>query len=169
MNRALQLLHGFVVMVRNRNYMSATPLFRLQLDNALRMWAACKVGSFDVFTSEVLEGKRIDKMKSKSGERLTDLYLVDSLAEHFRLPKLSKAYNHASGFIHLSGQHLFATHQIKHEGTISGRIVRWDDTIDDAKWLDLIKGFSEATDLTLTLVRAWANQKDEERRRRERV
>jgi hypothetical protein len=169
LNRTLQLLHGFVALVRNRNYLSATPLYRLQLDNGLRLWAAHLVESFDVFTSEVLNGKRIDKMKSKNGERLTDHYLVASLAEYLQLPELPTAYEYASGFVHLSGQHIFATHWIEHKVKLSGRIARLDEATDEAKWLDLIKGFSSATDVALALVNAWASQKDEERLRREKV
>ena len=168
LNRALQLLHGFVELVRNRNYLSATPLFRLQLDNGLRLWAASLAESFDVFTSEVLDGKRIDKMKSKkSCKPLTDRHLVTSLSEFLHLPKLPAAYDYASGFIHLSGQHVFATNRVDHEGKLTGRIARLDDTTDEAKWLDLIQGFSSATDIVLTLVNTWASQKDEERGRRE--
>jgi hypothetical protein len=165
LNRSLQLLHGFVVLVRTRNYLSATPLYRLQLDNGLRLWASHLVESFDVFTSEVLNGKRIDKMKSKNSERLTDHHLVTSLAEYLQLPKLQAAYNYASGFVHLSGEHIFATHRVEHEGKLLGRIARLDETTDEAKWLDLIEGFSSATDVVLTLVNAWARQKDEERLR----
>jgi hypothetical protein len=131
------------------------------------LWAAHLVESFDVFTSEVLNGKRIDKMKSKNGERLTDHHLITSLAAYLRLPKLPMAYNYASGFVHLSGQHIFATHQIDHEGKLLGRIARLDETTDEAKWLDLIEGFSSATDVVLTLVNAWASQKNEERLRRD--
>ncbi len=169
LNRALQLLHGFVALVRNRNYLSATPLYRLQLDNGLRLWAAHLVESFDVFTSEVLNGKRIDKMKSKNGERLTDHHLITSLAAYLQLPKLPMAYNYASGFVHLSGHHIFATHRIENEGKLLSRIVRLGETTDDAKWLDLIEGFSSATDVVLTLVNAWASQKNEERLKRDKA
>lgn len=167
LNRALQLLHGFIALVRNRNYLSAAPLFRLQLDNGLRLWAASLVESFDIFTSEVIDGKRINEMKSRNGKRLTDKYLVASLSDFLHLPKLPTAYDYASGFVHLSGQHIFATNRVEHEGRITGRITRLDDTTNEAKWLDLIRGFSSATDIVLILVNAWASQKEEERIRKE--
>jgi len=169
LNRTLQLLHGFVVLIRNRNYLSAAPLFRLQLDNGLRLWAASMVQSFDVFTVEVLGGKRIDKMKSKSGEWLTDRYLVTTLSESLSLPKLVTAYEYSSGFVHLSGQHVLATHQVTEGGKLLGRIVRLDDTLSDEKWLELIEGFSSATGIVLDLVEAWSNQKTEERQSRDKT
>ncbi len=167
LNRSLQLLHGFAVLTRGRNYLSATPLFRLQLDNALRLWAASLVESFDSFTSAVLDGKRIDKMKSKDGARLTDRYLVSTLSEFLALPKLMTSYDYASGFVHLSGQHVLATNRVEHGHRMSGRIGRWDDTTPDTKWLDLIEGFSSATGIVMNLAGRWATQKSVERRRGE--
>lgn len=167
LNRTMQLLHGFVGLVHARNYLSATPLFRLQLDNGLRLWAGSLVENFDDFTSKVLKGVQINRIKSKSGEKLTDHYLVTTLSKFLGLPKLPEVYNYASGFIHLSGQHIFATNRIDNGGKLAGHIGRWDDVTDEAKWLDLIHGFSSATDIVLTLVNYWAIQKDEERSRRD--
>ena len=61
LNRSLQLLHGFSDLVRVRNYPSATPLFRLQLDNVIRLWAGPLALSFDDFTTAVLRGEQIKK------------------------------------------------------------------------------------------------------------
>lgn len=169
LNRTLQLLHGFVGLVRGRNYLSAAPLFRLQLDNGLRLWAASQVESFDVFTTDVVGGKRINRMKSKEGDRLTDRYLVTTLSEALDLPKLVTAYEYASGFVHLSGQHVFATNRVENGRKLSGRIARWDDTTSEAKWLDLIGGFSSVTGIVLTLAGKWASQKVQERQRREKT
>jgi len=161
LNRSLQLVHGFVDLVRAKNYLTATPLFRLQLDNALRLWAGTLVESFDVFTKQVLQGEQIARMTDKTGKKLTDKYLVDSLSEYLGYPDLPAAYKYASGFIHLSGEHVFATHRAEDE-CIKGRIVRADETISEAKWLDLISGFTSATDSVLNLVSDWATQKSEE-------
>jgi hypothetical protein len=158
LNRSLQLLHGFSDLVRVRNYLSATPLFRLQLDNAIRLWAGTLVPSFDDFTTAVLRGRRIDKMKSTSNKKLSDHYLVTSLSNHFNLPKLVDAYEHASGFVHLSGQHMVAANRGDGE-RIAGGISRLDTTTPEPKWLDLIRGFSDATNMVLSLTRDWAKQK----------
>jgi hypothetical protein len=166
LNRALQLVHGFVALVQAKNYLTATPLFRLQLDNALRLWAGSLVESFDVFTTKVLQGERIDKMTGKSGKKLTDQYLVETLAEHLGCPDLPTTYKYASGFIHLSGEHVFATNYVE-DGSIKGRIVRADETMPEAKWLDLIDGFTSATDCVLNLVSAWAMQKAVESKKAE--
>lgn len=162
LNRSLQLLHGFSDLVRVRNYLSATPLFRLQLDNTIRLWAGTLVPSFDDFTTAVLRGARIDKMRSTSNEKLSDHYLVTSLSNQFNLPKLVDAYDHASGFVHLSGQHIFAAHRVD-EDRIAGGISRLDITTPEPKWLDLIRGFSDATNMVLSLTGAWAKQKTQPR------
>lgn len=162
LNRSLQLLHGFSDLVRARNYLSATPLFRLQLDNAIRLWAGTLVPSFDDFVTDVLRGKRIDHMPTKNSQQMTDTYLVKSLANHFNLPKLVEAYKHASGFVHLSGQHMFATNRVDGE-RITGGISRLDLTTPVPEWLDLISGFSDATNMVVSLTSAWAKQKAQAR------
>jgi len=162
LNRALQFVHGFVALVRAKNYLTATPLFRLQLDNALRLWAGTLVESFDAFTTKVLQGERIDKMAAKTDkkQKLTDKYLVETLSRHLSAPDLPSVYEYASGFIHLSGEHVFATNCIEN-GVLKGRIVRVDEVIPEQKWLELIVGFTAATDIVLNLVDDWATQKSE--------
>jgi hypothetical protein len=94
LNRSLQFVHGFVDLVRAKNYLTATPLFRLQLDNALRLWAGTLVESFDVFTKQVPQGEQINRMTDKTGKKLTDKYLVDSLSEYLGYPDLPAAYKY---------------------------------------------------------------------------
>ena len=162
LNRALHLLHGFEALVRTRNYLSATPLFRLQLDNAIRLWAGALAPSFDDFTTAVIRGERIDKMTGRDGKPLSDRYLVKSLAKNFGLPTLVATYEYACGFVHLSGEHVFATNRTE-DGRIIGRIVREDVDTPEAKWLDLITGFSSATTLVLDVAGGWARRKSESR------
>jgi hypothetical protein len=162
LNRALQLLHGFEALVRTRNYLSATPLFRLQLDNAIRLWAGALAPSFDDFTNAVIRGDQIKKMMSRDGMPMTDKNLVKSLAENFGLPMLVASYEYACGFVHLSGEHVFATNRTD-DGRIIGRIVREDVDTPEAKWLDLITGFSSATTLVLDVAGGWARRKTESR------
>ena len=162
LNRALQLLHGFEALVRTRNYLSATPLFRLQLDNAIRLWAGALAPSFDDFTNAVIRGDQIKKMMSRDGMPMTDKNLVKSLAENFSLPMLVASYEYACGFVHLSGEHVFATNRTD-DGRIIGRIVREDVDTPEAKWLDLITGFSSATTLVLDVAGGWARRKTESR------
>jgi hypothetical protein len=162
LNRALQLLHGFEALVRTRNYLSATPLFRLQLDNAIRLWAGALAPSFDDFTNAVIRGDQIKKLMSRDGMPMTDKNLVKSLAENFGLPMLVASYEYACGFVHLSGEHVFATNRTD-DGRIIGRIVREDVDTPEAKWLDLITGFSSATTLVLDVAGGWARRKTESR------
>lgn len=162
LNRSLQLLHGFSDLVRVRNYLSATPLFRLQLDNAIRLWAGALAPSFDDFTNAVIRGEQIKKMMSRDGMPMTDKNLVKSLAENFGLPMLVASYEYACGFVHLSGEHVFATNRTD-DGRIIGRIVREDVDTPEAKWLDLITGFSSATTLVLDVAGGWARRKTESR------
>ena len=164
LNRALQLLHGFIVLVRDENWTCAAPLLRLQIDNSCRLLAGSLVGNFDTFTSEVLSGKRIDRMKDIKGNRLTDAYLVEQLARFADAPWLPSVYERTSGHVHLSDTHLFASSYAESESRkLMLSITRKETRVPSSGWHELIEAFTAATDLVLDLVTLWARQKDFER------
>src|SRR5690349_15408738 len=76
-NRSLSLLTGFTTLVRSNNYIAAAHLARPHLDNYLRFYAAWLVSEPHEFAMEVMRGKRIDKLKDRTGKHLRDAYLVE--------------------------------------------------------------------------------------------
>lgn len=168
LNRALQLLHGFIVLVRHENWTCAAPLLRLQIDNACRLFAGSLVGCADTFTSNVVSGKRIDKMKDLKGNRLTDAFLVEELAKFADAPWLPSVYKRTSGHIHLSDTHLFASSYAEPESReLMLSITRKETRVPPSGWHELVEAFTAATDLVLDLVALWAQQKHSERSSRE--
>ncbi len=162
LNRTLQLLHGTHLLIKNRQFLCAAPLLRLQIDNALRLYASSLVASSADFTSRVMDGERIDRMKTMEGEKMTDKFLVESLSKVFEASYLPAVYEHTSGYVHLSGSHIFRSVSSSGEGESKGflfRITRSDEHVSEELWLELIGAFKAVTIIVLRLVGGWSEHK----------
>lgn len=161
LNRSLCLLSGFAVLIEARNLVAAGPFVRLQLDNGLRFYASSLVDSADDFTMKVLEGVPIRNLTDKQGKKLTDRYLVDTLA--LQQPWITSVYAETSGYVHFSEKHIFNSLRLKGDrGAFEMKISDVDEFVPEELYLEAIGAFTEATKLTLKLVHAWASQKDRE-------
>ena len=79
-HRALCLISGFCLMIRNENFICAASLVRLLLDNLLRYSAAWIVDDSDEFALSVIAGKRVKDITDTEGKQMTDRYLVKKMA-----------------------------------------------------------------------------------------
>jgi len=104
--RAVSLAKGFEVLVYAWNLMCARALLRMQIDTAIRFSALRLVDNPNSFAKEVFSGKQINKLKDRDGTRMTDARLVAHLAPV--APWLPDVYRNTSGYVHLSGSHIFA-------------------------------------------------------------
>ena len=157
--RSIQLVDGFVVMVRKRNVSCAGALLRLQIDTALRLFACFQVNTND-YVVRALKGERLDKFKDQNGIKLTDAHLVDELSKtrsDFRW--LKGVYQQTSGFVHMSGLHIFAIAEVRGEMTLSQEITLFDDRWSEAHLIEAIDTFGAATDIVIWLVVQWFNRK----------
>ena len=113
-NRSLYLIKAFLLMIETKNAIAGIPLIRLQLDSLMRFNACRLVENTNDLVIHILEDKPLGKFKSSNGEKLTDKYLHEKLSELH--PWVTKVYEMTSGFVHLSGRHIFATvDQVDHE------------------------------------------------------
>ena len=159
LNRSLYLIEGFSMLVSDHNYISAVPLLRLQLDNALRFHAAWLVDEPHQFVTDVIAGKQIRNIKDSHGNKMTDAYLVSKLSEEYDW--IDKVYKKTSGYIHLSESHIFnAVHQGVSERTIIVNIGRGKIPVSDDIFLDLIGAFIETTKIVLKYVNSWIYTKN---------
>jgi hypothetical protein len=55
LKRSLSLIFGFTNMIRNKNFLCAAPLIRLQIDNLLRFRAAFLVDNQSQFVVDVIQ------------------------------------------------------------------------------------------------------------------
>ena len=160
MNRALALSSGFRTMIQQKNLICAGALVRLQLDTALRFFAAFIVDKPHEFAMKVLEGVRIDRMKDKYGNPLTDRHLVNELAKEY--PWVQEVYSRASNYVHLSGTHIFSTLSMEERGSgkIGVKVSHLDQTFPDKVYIDAIDTFRQCTRLFSLHAEGWTFTKD---------
>jgi hypothetical protein len=166
LQRSIALTHGFCAMVDQRNVLCAAPIIRLQVDTVLRLSAAFLVDDTNALLAHMLEDKPLSKFKDRKGQQLTDKYLYEQASKHF--PWVPEVYRTASGFIHLSGNHIFAT---KHKANEAARTVTFSMSPSGPTWTDemvedAVIAFTEATKALLAVCYAWAEQKAASGKRR---
>jgi len=159
MHRSIALIDGFTRMAEENNALCANALLRLQLDNVIRFYACWLVDDPHSLALTLLEGKRLDRQKSKRGMLLKDAYLVSEASKVY--PWLENVYKETSGFIHLSDVHMFAPYKVGEDGEISmevgshiGRIWKEDEILES------LRAFGEATNSVLHLSYSWLVTKD---------
>ncbi len=108
-NRAIAQSTCFRWTIEKRNMICAGSLLRLQIDTALRFYAAYISANPHEFAHEVLKGTRVDKLKDRDGKLMRDSYLVQRLAQAEGLEWLKRVYDDTSGYVHLSSKHVFCS------------------------------------------------------------
>jgi len=126
-NRTIQLTQGYITLVNTNNYISAIPLIRLQLDNALRFFAIFEVIDANDFCFYFMGGKPIYQYKSHTGKNLTDSYLAQKLDTIS--PGILRLYKEISDYVHLSSQHVHASKYVD-EGEVRLKVMDVNKGID---------------------------------------
>jgi len=160
LNRSACLLRGFCDLLESRNFVCAAPLIRLQLDNCLRVMASSMVTDPHKFSRSVLEGTPIRQMTDRKGRNFTDQYLVKTLAADH--PWIEDVYSATSSYIHLSERHMANAirPQPGGEGIVTLKVTAQDFELDPAIYENAVDVFQKLTDILLSFVGQWANQKD---------
>ena len=157
-NRAISLVNGFVTLAKDKNYLTAVSLIRLQLDNALRFFASTLVENSNDFAMHFLDGKAIKDYEDIRGKKLSDNYLAKKLEVHFK--GTQKLYNDTCGFIHLSDRHFFPTVSKSNKEALKFGIQIGSSenfTIEDK--IDFSKTMLEVSKLVLIIVEQWKHEK----------
>jgi hypothetical protein len=150
---------AFVAMVRSWNMVVARALLRIHIDTSLRFSAAWHVAEPHEFASQVLKGARIDRLKSRSGARLTDSHLVQLHKD--KHPWLPDVYEHLSGYVHFSGAHIAdAIEGLGEEDrTIQLLVSDQDLKFPEFSWIEVLECFREATSILGTFLQGWGATK----------
>ena len=106
-DRCLNLIDGFIIMLNNRNLTCAGALLRLQMDNCLRCYASFIAQNKEAFFDCIINGNPIKQQSSIDGNKLTDGYLKVQISKIDK--SFKKTYNQASGYIHLSEKAFYQT------------------------------------------------------------
>jgi hypothetical protein len=155
MRRTLAQARGFRDLIKTRNFPCAAALLRLQLDTAMRVNALSMVEDPDAVCKAVLEGEQFNRLKSRDGQKLSDAFLREKLAEEH--PWISMVYKQTSDLVHLSGRHF----QVSIAGTddetgaafffISGH----DPDRPDETYFEVVDAFFKATKVSGMLMLAF--------------
>jgi hypothetical protein len=164
-NRTLAQSTGFRRMIEDRNMVCAGSLLRLQIDTALRFYAAFIVADPHAFAHEVLKGTRVDKLKDRDGKLLRDAYLVERLAEAEGLEWLARVYRETSGYIHLSSKHLFCsfTGVDAAARTMEMQVGASHNHLPEAIYVEAVDAFLATTNLYMKYLHGWGGDEAEPR------
>ena len=157
LNRSIKLLEGFLLLTKEKNYLCAIPLIRLQLDNSLRFHAANLVSKPQEVFDAFLNGKPINQLKTKSGQRLSDGFLASSLNKLF--PGVKKLYTDTSGYVHLSDKHFYSTIIRKPDDQGRMSFGGGADHFTYEEEVNITYQMVNCSELVLTVVDSWKNFK----------
>jgi hypothetical protein len=159
--RSMALTAGFRAMLTARNLTCAGALVRLELDTALRFFAAWLVHEPHQFAIDVLAGKRIRAMKDRDGKLLTDRYLVERLSEQYGW--VPRVYERTSGYVHFSSTHVMSVMRDASEAegkrTLSFLVGVEDKPLPDSIYIETCDGFRACAEILLRYVDGWASTK----------
>jgi len=160
LNRSVNLLDGFAVLIERRNFTAAAPLVRMQMDNCMRFYALWLVDNPDDMALRIISGASLNKMKSSTGRTLTDAYLVEQLTR--TMPWCKDVYQNTSGYVHLSNKHFSHAYTVKDksESVLSVRIGVQDEGVSDDDYVEAIQAFLILTEAVLHFTRQLIKQKE---------
>ncbi|GAB4272232.1 MAG: hypothetical protein Kow0080_18430 [Candidatus Promineifilaceae bacterium] len=158
LNRSKAHIAGFRQLIAAKNLICAGALLRLQLDTALRFYAAFLVEQPHDFAIAILGGKRVRDLKDRDGNKMTDAYLVKKLGQEFEW--VPRVYERTSGYVHLSATHLMSAMRSSDgtsasEGSITIKIAAEDKPLPPRIYIEAVDAFRAATDILLRHVHGW--------------
>ena len=159
-NRSISLMRGYLLLAKDKNYISAVPLIRMQLDNCLRFYAATLVNDYNDLFSQYLKGKHIGNILDAKGNKMTDNYLAKELDKNFS-KGIFKLYKNASGYVHFSNVHSFlqVSKVDSKKRTIGTQIGHIDFYEIDEK-VDFTYNMWIVSKMLLKLVESWKIEKE---------
>jgi len=158
LNRSAALCQGFQNMVDQKNFICAASILRLQLDNALRFASVFLVSDPHSFASAIMDGKRIKDFEDKSGNLMTDAYLVKWMSKKHAW--IAKVYETTCGYIHLSDQHILqAIESRTDDRTFIFKMSATDEHLSEESFVEAIEAFCAATEVFHDYIEGWIYSK----------
>ena len=160
LDRSLNLLEGFVLLLKNNGYICAVPLLRMQLDNILRFHGIIQQRDPHGLAEKVFSGTRLSKMKDDDRKSLTDARLLELLEG--RNPDIREIYKQASGYIHLSEQHVYhfmSRSKLDESGRRMFAIGNNDEHLSPEHKTRLVNAFETVTKGVLEVLSLWTSMR----------
>lgn len=155
LNRSIDLLQGFCLLMRADNYLAAAPLVRMQLDNLLRFNAVWLVSDPHEFAMSVMRGTPVRELKDRKNRKMYDSALVSALEKE--KPWVKRVYKETSGFVHLSEKHIFnlLDKPLGESQRFELSIGRSGEKVPAAFKVEAVTAFAEITTGVFHLVDGW--------------
>lgn len=158
LNRSKAHIAGFRYLIEAKNLICAGALLRLQLDTALRFYAAFLVENPHEFALGILDGRRVRDQRDRDGKRMTDSYLVKRLG--VECAWVPRVYERTSGYVHLSAAHLLSAigpveGSQQSDRCISLKITAEDKALPDWIYIEAVDAFRASTEVFLRYVEGW--------------
>lgn len=99
-NRCINLITGFIDMLKTRNLTCAGILLRMQMDNCMRTYAVFIAEDYDAVVECIIQGGKVSNYKDKSGKKMSDGHLKNEISKMDSI--FADVYDQASGYVHLS-------------------------------------------------------------------
>ena len=156
LERSLNLLKGFSLLLSHGGYTTGVGLLRMQLDNVLRFHGVVTSDDPHGIANEILQGAQLRKLKDSAGKKMTDARLVELLAA--KNPWVNHVYNLACSYVHLSDQHFhhfLLRSKMNCEGTRDFSIGDEDEHVEPEHKSQLVNAFAVVTRGILELITQW--------------
>jgi len=158
LNRSTAQISGFRHLVSVKNLICAGALLRLQLDTAMRFYAAWLVTDPHEFALAVLRGDKVRGITDRDGNKLTDTYLTQRLGQEH--PWVPQVYERTSGYVHLSATHILGAmtttdRQADEDRSFTVKISPDDKPLPDWIYIEAVDAFRAATVILLRHVEGW--------------
>jgi hypothetical protein len=159
LNRSYAHISGFRQLLGEKNLLCAGAIMRLQLDTAMRFYAAHLVSDPHEFALDVLDGKRVRDIRDASDNQMNDGYLKDKLGELYEW--VPRVYDRTSGYVHLSAVHMLSALSAKPNsdpssvGTLVGKISAVDHDLPEFIYIEAVDAFCAATGIILDFTDGW--------------
>lgn len=165
LNRSMALHSGFRALMAKRNFTAGAPLVRLELDTALRLWAAGLVDDPHSLAVSILEGKKLSNLTDRDNNKMKDWYLVKSLTAKY--PWVQDVYDETSGYVHLSDKHYF--NSVQGPPDEDSRTLRFvvsprGAQLPDSAYVEAADAFLASAKLVFSLIGSWIYAKEHPQR-----
>jgi hypothetical protein len=157
LERSLHLIKSYRAVVSGGGYSSAIGILRMQLDNILRFHGVALSKNPHQVASDMMQGTPLSKIKDRNGAAMRDARLVELFEK--RNPWVRSVYKLASGYIHLSQEHMLhflSRCPIKPDGTRDFSIGDEEDHIPIEHKVALNDGFIIVSRGVPQIISQWA-------------
>jgi hypothetical protein len=163
LNRSVNLVSGFISLMRQNNFVAAAPLVRLHLDSLLRLYAPQLIDyNIDDFALKVIGGTPINKLMDKDNQKMADTRLAKKISENEAFNWVQKVYKTGNAYVHYSDQLVFAAMKTKDvkERIVDFTVGQHDKFIPIAEKHGAVHWMHEITDGLIFYIYCWVRQKE---------